>query len=142
MRISEEEIRKLTLEAMSELGERATPELVKKVVEKSVAKIGSAPGKIQSDTFDSGRIILTAFGLDHAGIIAKITQAIADAECDIRDMSQKILDVFFTLIMIIDISNSPKDLKEIQTDMNKIAEEMNIKVFMQHEDLFRFMHRI
>jgi ACT domain-containing protein len=52
------------------------------------------------------------------------------------------MDEFFTMIMIVDISNSPKDFREIQEDMSKIAGEMNIKIFLQHEDIFRSMHRI
>ena len=49
---------------------------------------------------------------------------------------------FYTLIMIVDITNSPKDLKEIQEDIDEIGDKMKIKVYLQHEDVFRYMHRI
>lgn len=46
------------------------------------------------------------------------------------------------MIMLIDITNCPKDLKDLQDEMNNVANQLNIKIFMQHEDIFRFMHRI
>ncbi|MBN1301575.1 MAG: ACT domain-containing protein [Melioribacteraceae bacterium] len=142
MRISEDEIRKLTLEAIEELGGKATPDMVKMVVQKSVSKLGELPDEISSPNLTTGRIILTSFGINHPGIIAKITQTLSEAEIDIKDLSQKILDKFYTMIMIIDISNSPKNLKDIQEDMAKCAEELKIKIYLQHEDVFRYMHRI
>lgn len=142
MRISEEEIRKLTLRAIEELGNKATPDLVKEVVQKSVTKLGSIPDGYSEKDISTGRIILTSFGFNQPGIIAKITKTLSDAKIDIKDLSQKIMDEFYTMIMIIDISNSPKDLKELQNDMAKCAEELKIKIYLQHEDLFRYMHRI
>ncbi|MCB0751111.1 MAG: ACT domain-containing protein, partial [Ignavibacteriae bacterium] len=62
--------------------------------------------------------------------------------CDITDLSQKLMGDFYTMIIMLDISNSPKDLSEIQNDLNVVAEKMKIKVYLQHEDLFRFMHRV
>ncbi len=142
MKISEDEIRRLTLEAITELGDKATPDLIKKVVSKSVSSIGMLPEDKLSDNLSSGRIILTSFGLNSPGIIAQITKTLSESKCDIRDLSQKIMDEFYTMIMIIDISNSPKDFKDIQNEMNRVAEELKVKIFLQHEDVFRYMHRI
>lgn len=143
MRLNEEELRKLTLIAINELGEKASPELVKKVVSKTVNQIGDSQETPRTTgDMTSGRIILTSFGLNKSGVVAALTTALSQSNCDVRDLSQKIMDEFFTMIMIVDISNSPKDFKEIQEDMTKIAEDMNIKIFLQHEDIFRSMHRI
>jgi ACT domain-containing protein len=143
VRITEEELRKLTLIAIEELGENATPAAVKKVVERAVDKFPSAAGSVlpKSDK-SSGRIILTSFGLDHPGIVARITQCLGDSGVDIRDMSQKTMEEFYTIIMIVDITNSPKDMREIQAEMNRVAEELRIKIYLQHEDLFQAMHRL
>ena len=64
---------------------------------------------------------MTAFGLNKTGIVASITKSLGDSECDIHDLSQKLMDDFFTMIMVVDISNSPKDLKGIQDDMSEIG---------------------
>jgi ACT domain-containing protein len=140
VRLSEDEIRQITLSAIEELGEKASPELVKKVVQRSVSKI-EASGKAGSEV-TSGRVILTAYGLNHPGIVSSITKALSESNCDIQDISQKIMQEFFSMIMLIDITNSPKDLKEIQDEMSAIANDLKVKIFMQHEELFRFMHRI
>ena len=141
MKFSEEEVRKITFEAISELGEKATPEAVKELVRRRIESMGG-DYKFEKGDVSSGRVILTSFGLNHPGIVAGVTKALGDANCDIQDLSQKILGDFFTMIMVIDISASQKDLKEIQEEMNKIAELLKIKIYLQHEDVFRYMHRI
>ncbi len=141
MKLSEEEVRKITFEAIGELGDKATPEAVKELVRKQVESMGG-DYKLEKNDVSSGRVILTSFGLNHPGIVAGVTKALGDANCDIQDLSQKILGDFFTMIMVIDISASQKDLKEIQEEMNKIAELLKIKIYLQHEDVFRYMHRI
>jgi len=49
---------------------------------------------------------------------------------------------YYTMILLFDISNSEKDLGAIQNEMNALAEKMNIKIYLQHEDIFNKMHRI
>lgn len=141
MNLTEEEIRRITFDVINELGERATPETVKELVNK---KIEQTPGEFKYGKGEttSGRVILTSFGLNHPGIVAGVTKALGDNNCDILDLSQKLLGDFFTMIMVIDISSSQKELKEIQEEMAKIAADMKIKIYLQHEDVFRFMHRI
>lgn len=141
MRLSEDDIRRLTLTAIEELGEKATPDMVKKVVQKSVSAYSFETPKNERSV-SSGRVILTAYGLNSPGIVSAITQALGDANCDIHDISQKIMQEFFTMIMLVDITNCPKDLKILQDEMNRVAEQLHIKIFIQHEDIFRFMHRI
>jgi len=141
VKLSEEEVRKITFEAISELGDKATPEAVKELVRRRVESMGG-DFKFEKGDVSSGRVILTSFGLNHPGIVAGVTKALGDANCDIQDLSQKILGDFFTMIMVVDISASQKDLKEIQDEMNKVAELLKIKIYLQHEDVFRYMHRI
>lgn len=142
MRLTEEEIRKITLNAIEQLGEKASPEMVKKVVNETVEKLENSKDKPNFVSESTGKFILTAFGKNVPGIVAAITNSLAKQNCDIQDMSQKILGEFFTLIMIVDITDSPKELNEIQTAMKKIQEEKNIKIYIQHEDIFRTMHRV
>jgi len=138
--LSEEKIRELTLKAIHELGDKATPALVKEYIEKEIASSGSNSNNISSGT--SNRVILTSFGVNTTGIVSAITKILSDSKCDLLDISQKIMQEFYTLIMIIDISNMDKDLKELQDVMNNLASLLKIKIYLQHEDVFRFMHRI
>lgn len=139
MNLSEDQIRELAIQAVKELGDKATPESVQNYIENELTKSGT----IQfSKNSTSGRVILTSFGLNATGIVSSITKTLSDCNCDILDISQKIMQEFFTMIMMIDISNSEKDFKDIQEAMNTIAEKLKVKIYLQHEDVFRFMHRI
>ncbi len=142
MKLSEDEVRRITLDTITELGENATPELVKQKVKEKIEKLSEGSVSFPIGSTSSGRVILTAFGLNKPGIVAAITKSIAESNCDIQDLSQKLMGDFFTMIMIVDLSTSPKDLKGLQKDMAKIAEELKIKIYLQHEDVFKFMHRI
>ena len=142
MKLTEEEIRKITFDVISELGENATPDNVKELVNKKIESMGRSDFKFDQSDVSSGRVILTAFGLNKPGIVAGVTRALGESECDIQDLSQRIMGDFFTMIMIIDISNSPKDLKDIQELMANVASSLKIKIYLQHEDVFRFMHRV
>jgi len=142
VRLTEEELRKITLTAISEMGENATPELVKKAVSKAVEKLESIGDTLPKQTASSGRIILTSFGLNKSGVVASISKTLSDANCDIQDISQKIMGDFFTMIMIVDISSSGKEIGDLQKDLSKIADDLKIKIYVQHEDIFRQMHRI
>ncbi len=143
MSLSEEEIRRITLEAINELGDKASPALVKSIVSNAVNKIDgdAAIPKAESEKkFD--RAILTSFGINRPGVVAQITALLSEAQCDLRDISQKIMEDFYTLIMIVDMSNSKYSMKELDDKLNAVAEKLNIKIFLQHEEVFRQMHRI
>jgi len=142
VKLKEEEIRKITLDAIQELGPNATPEKVKEYVKKKIEESGAGEFISNKGDVSSGRVILTSFGLNKPGIVAGVTKALGDSNCDIQDLTQKLMGDFFTMIMIIDISGSQKDLKQIQEEMSKVAEELKIKIYLQHEDVFRYMHRI
>lgn len=142
MKFTEEDIRKITLTTVEELGENATIEKVQNVVSNVVKKLSENNFETKYSSKDSGRIILTSFGLNKTGIIAAITKKISDNKCDIIDLTQKLMDDFFTMIMIINISNSPKDYNEIVSEMNLLADELKIKIYIQHEEIFTAMHRI
>lgn len=142
MKLTEEQIRKLTLEAINELGEDATPQKVKAIVTKAIEKFPADDSRPASNELTEGRIIITSFGLNEPGIVAAITKSLSEAKCDIQDISQKLMEEFFTMIMIVDITNSPKDFKELQQELKEVAEKLNIKIYLQHEDVFRMMHRL
>ncbi|MCB9206767.1 MAG: hypothetical protein H6611_05565 [Ignavibacteriales bacterium] len=93
MKLSESEIRAIAMQAINELGDNANPELVKEVVEKAIKNSEYVPiPETQSQT--TGRVILTSFGLNHPGIVSNVTKVLSDANCDITDLSQKLMGDF------------------------------------------------
>jgi len=91
---------------------------------------------------EGNRIIITVLGLDQVGIIAMISNILADNSINILDISQTILQGFFTMVMVVDISQSNIDVKELREILVGKGQEMGLQVTVQHEDLFKYMHRI
>jgi ACT domain-containing protein len=88
------------------------------------------------------RLIITTIGADKTGIVASVSQILAENDVNIEDISQTILQGYFAMIMIVDITNSKVSLNDLKKQLDKKAETMGVKIFSQHEDLYRYMHRI
>ena len=84
--------------------------------------------------------MITVTGVDHPGIVAAVTTELAKLNVNIEDISQTILQDFFTMIMIVDVSGVKRS--EVQKALDRAADKQKVKIIMQHEDLFRFMHRV
>ena len=91
---------------------------------------------------DIKRVIVTVIGWDRVGIIAAVSKALADNQVNILDISQTILQGFFTMIMIVDISQSTLGIRGLQDALSVVGEELGMQIQAQDEDVFHFMHRI
>jgi len=67
---------------------------------------------------------------------------LANANVNILDISQTILQGFFTMVMVVDFSQSTVDLAELKRRLDEKGQELGLQVTVQHEDIFRYMHRI
>ncbi|MGH8141961.1 MAG: ACT domain-containing protein [Steroidobacteraceae bacterium] len=90
----------------------------------------------------SNRIIVTVVGQDRTGIIAQTSQVLADANVNIIDISQTLLGEFFVMILIADLTRASVALEELKSRLAAKAVELGMKIDAQHEDVFRFMHRV
>ena len=88
------------------------------------------------------RIIITVVGFDRVGIIAGIANILANANANILDISQTILQGFFTMVMVVDIGKMNMELSALTSDLKQKGHELGLEVNVQHEDIFRYMHRI
>ncbi len=86
------------------------------------------------------RAVITVNGIDHSGIIAAITKALADQGVNIEDLSQTIVQGLFTMILIADITDH--DLAELQRRMAEVGAEQGVQIATQHENIFKYMHRV
>ena len=91
---------------------------------------------------EAKRVIVTVIGEDRVGIIAAVANTLAENQVNILDISQTILQDFFTMMMIVDISKSPIGINELQETLNQLGETIGMQIQAQHEDIFRYMHRI
>jgi ACT domain-containing protein len=87
------------------------------------------------------RAIVSVIGKDQVGIIAKVTNVLADNKINILDISQTILQDFFTMMMLVDLAEA-KDLESLQNQLSEIGNSMNLNINVQLEDIFQSMHRV
>ena len=90
----------------------------------------------------SSRIIVTVIGRDQVGIIAAVSALLAEAHANIVDISQTTLREFFTMIMLVDMEKATVPFDELKRRLNAKGEAMGLRIDAQHEDVFKFMHRV
>ena len=88
------------------------------------------------------KLIVTVLGYDRVGIIAAISSILAENQVNILDISQTILQGFFTMVMVVDLSNSKADIGQLRELLVEAGRSLGLEVTLQHEDIFKFMHRI
>ena len=86
--------------------------------------------------------VLTVMGIDKTGIIAKTSGLLYERNVNILDINQTIMQNIFTMVMLIDIKNMNVDFGELTDELNKLGEELGVVIRVQHEDIFKSMHRI
>lgn len=88
------------------------------------------------------RAIITVVGKDTVGIIAKVCTYLADNQINILDISQTIVQEFFNMMMIVDMTKSEKPFDTISSELSEIGKATGVQVKVQLEDIFDKMHRI
>lgn len=88
------------------------------------------------------KTIITVVGKDTVGIIARVCTYLADNQVNIEDISQTIVQSYFTMMMIADASRSPKPFGEMVRELEELGNEIGVKILCQREDIFTKMHRI
>ncbi|MBD5469475.1 MAG: ACT domain-containing protein [Lachnospiraceae bacterium] len=86
--------------------------------------------------------IITVVGKDTVGIIAKVCTYLAEQDINILDISQTIVQDYFNMMMIVDMSATKKPFQEVIGDLNAIGEQIGVVIKCQLEDIFNQMHRI
>ena len=88
------------------------------------------------------KAVITVIGHDRVGIIAAVSAILAECNVNILDISQTIMQNVFTMIMLVEISNSSIPFFELSDRLDKKGRELELSIKMQHEDIFNSMHRI
>lgn len=88
------------------------------------------------------KTIITVVGRDTVGIIAGVCTYLADNGINILDISQTIVQEYFNMMMIADISQATASFEEIYTRLETLGEEIGVKIHCQREEIFTKMHRI
>lgn len=88
------------------------------------------------------KAIITVVGKDAKGIIAKVCTYLADNNVNILDITQTIIDGFFNMMMIADISPVNKPFEKLTSELEDLGKSIGVQIKCQREDIFDKMHRI
>ncbi len=88
------------------------------------------------------KTIITVVGKDTVGIIAKVCTYLAEAQVNILDISQTIIQDYFNMMMLVDTSSANKKFDVISNDLEAIGDEIGVVIKCQREEIFSKMHRI
>ncbi len=88
------------------------------------------------------KAVITVVGCDSTGIIAKVSGKCAEYSVNIIDISQSVIENYFTMMMVVDIDKCSIDYKDFVDIMNDMGKENDLEIHMMHEDIFNSMHKI
>lgn len=88
------------------------------------------------------KAIVTVMGIDRKGIIAEVSGCLSKNGINILDINQTIMKDLFTMVMLVDMCGAENKLTAISEQLTKIGVEMGLEIRIQHEDIFRSMHRV
>lgn len=91
---------------------------------------------------NTNRVVVTVVGKDKKGIIAAVSSALAEWEVNILDISQTILQEFFTMIMIVDLAEATVSFSQLREQLGVLGQKYGVVISCQHEEIFQYMHRI
>ncbi|WP_095512147.1 ACT domain-containing protein [Rubrivirga marina] len=146
------DVRALIDRIASALGPEATPERVERVARavldaRAPAEPARAPAPsrrahadVSSPPDGATRVVVTAYGEDQPGVLAAITAELSAAGANVLDVSQKVLQGYFTVVLVADLA-AGTDLGAVRQTLQSRGEAMGARVLLQHEELFQAMHR-
>ena len=88
------------------------------------------------------KTIITVVGKDTVGIIAKVCTYLAENRINILDISQTIVQDYFNMMMIVDVTASPKQFGDVADELKALGDEIGVEIKCQKEEIFDKMHRI
>lgn len=88
------------------------------------------------------KAIITVIGKDKVGIIYAVTKILAESNVNIEDISQTILQDYFTMMMLVNLSNMNCDFNQLKERLENLGEEINLSIRIQREEIFNYMHNI
>ncbi len=89
-----------------------------------------------------GKGIITVVGKDKVGIIYSVTKVLAENRVNIEDISQTILQDYFTMMMLVNLSEVKCEFLELQNRLEELEKELGLSIKIQREEIFNYMHEI
>ena len=133
-----------------ELGQSIHPDKLSAISDKINEKLSTSVNPdelvllrmISEEKKDKEMAVVSVIGQDSVGIVAEVTRVLAESSANIEGMNQAIVTGYFALILTIDVSSMKISIDKLQELMNAVADKKNLKIYIQHENIFRSMNRI
>lgn len=90
----------------------------------------------------SSRVVVTVIGQDRIGIIAAVATILAAVRANILDLDQGIVGGLFVMTMMVDLADATVSFDELRDRLHAAGVELGLQVEAQHEDVFKYMHRV
>ena len=120
--------------------EQLVTDIYKQVEPKTNVNNGAT--RVDSTSGSSARMVISVFGLDHPGIVAGVSQILAEASCSIIDINQTVVQGKFAMVIIADTTRARESTAELKDRLRSEGEKLGVRIYAQREDLFNAMHRI
>ena len=88
------------------------------------------------------KAVVTVVGKDQVGIIAHVCVRLAEYNVNILDISQTVMQGYFTMMMVVNVDSCNVPLDQLSVAMEEAGKEKNLSIRVQREDIFEAMHRI
>ena len=88
------------------------------------------------------KAVVTVIGFDRKGIIACVSNVLYEAGINILEISQTIVDGFFNMVMIVDLSEPSCPFDELQGELSALSRELGLQIRIQKTEIFEAMHQI
>ena len=88
-------------------------------------------------------LFITVIGEDKKGIVAKVSDFLYRSDINIEDINQRIMgDGYFVMTMLVDIKTALIPMEKITEGLEKIGQTLELRIQLQHENIFKMMHRV
>lgn len=138
---NEELIYRITRAVYDRLGTTVDETTVEQLVTDIYNQVRTA-GSPDRGEGSSDRMVISVFGLDHPGIVAGVSQILAEAGCSIIDINQTVVQGKFAMVIIADTARAKESTAELKERMRNEGQKLGVRIYAQREDLFNAMHRI
>ena len=88
------------------------------------------------------KAVITVIGKDLVGILAKVSGKCAEANANVIEVTQSVLQDMFAMIMLVDITGLTVPFAAMADSLDQLGQELGLSVHVMHEDIFNSMHRI
>ena len=88
------------------------------------------------------KCVITVVGKDTMGIIAKVCTYLAETNINVLDISQTIVDGYFNMMAIVDVTKSSKEIATVAKELEDLGLTIGVTIHCQREEIFEKMHRL